>query len=128
VLENEKKFVFQKHPHPHPRHSTCSALASWVSSGSVPLGAATIPPFNLSQSLLPCSSRPCPRLPPGGAPRRRCDRCARPQWEPCSHPIHERKEDGGWSEWAAKERNKVYLRGASMAWGVCELRARSLHM
>ena len=48
MLENEKKFFFQKHPHPHPRHSTCSALASWASSGSVPLGKATIPPFILS--------------------------------------------------------------------------------
>ena len=154
MLENEKKFFFQKHPHPHPRHSTCSALASWASSGSVPLGKATIPPFILSLcvslslklsvsyivlrvlvracrqeelhgggatvarginesrpvilymrgkrmedgvserqkrgttfhslslcvlisqalSLLPRSSRPCPRLPPGGASRRRCDR------------------------------------------------------
>jgi len=42
-----------QHSHPHPRHSTCSALASWVSSGSVPLGAATIPPiiFSLCVSL-----------------------------------------------------------------------------
>ena len=47
----KKSFFFQKHPHPHPRHSTCSALASWASSGSVPLGKATIPPFILSVSL-----------------------------------------------------------------------------
>ena len=37
--------VLAQHPHPHPRLSTCSALASWASSGSVPLGAATIPPI-----------------------------------------------------------------------------------
>jgi len=86
---NEKscfsKIVLAQHSHPHPRHSTCSALASWASSGSVPIGVATIPPIILSlslcvltsQSLLPRPSRPCPRLPPGGAPRRRCDRCAR---------------------------------------------------
>ena len=40
--------VLAQHPHPNPRLSTCSALASWASSGSVPLGAATIPPFILS--------------------------------------------------------------------------------
>ena len=34
--------VLAQHPHPNPRLSTCSALASWASSGSVPLGAATI--------------------------------------------------------------------------------------
>ena len=50
---NEKNVFFSKmvlaqHSHPHPRHSTCSALASWASSGSVPFGAATIPPFILS--------------------------------------------------------------------------------
>ena len=32
----------------------------------------------ISQSLLPCSLPPCPRLPPGGASRRRCDRWPRP--------------------------------------------------
>ena len=51
---NEKtweKIVLAQHSHPHPRHSTCSALASWASSGSVPLGAATIPPIILSVSL-----------------------------------------------------------------------------
>jgi len=47
----------------YPRHSTCSALASWASSGSLPLGKATISsnflslcvPFslNLSISLTP---------------------------------------------------------------------------
>ena len=81
------KMVLAQHSHPHPRHSTCSALASWASSGSLPLGKATIPPIILSlslcvltsQSLLHCPSRPCPRLPPGGAPRRRCDRWPRPQ-------------------------------------------------
>ena len=40
--------VLAQHPHPNPRLSTCSALASWASSGSVPLGKATIPPFILS--------------------------------------------------------------------------------
>jgi len=43
---NEKKVFFSKmvlaqHSHPHPRHSTCSALASWARSGSLPLGTAT---------------------------------------------------------------------------------------
>ena len=145
------KIVLAQHSRPHPRHSSCSALASWASSGSVPIGKATIPPFilslcvssslNLSQSLLPCSLPPCPRLPPGEAPRRRCDRFPRPQWEPCGntdtweergwrmewvsgkwepfcHPIHERKEDGGWSEWEAKERTRRVP--ARRAWfGVC---------
>jgi len=32
-----------------------------------------------SHNLLPRPSRPCPRLPPGGASRRRCDRWPRPQ-------------------------------------------------
>ena len=40
--------VLAQHSRPHPRHSTCSALASWASSGSVPIGVATIPPFILS--------------------------------------------------------------------------------
>jgi len=52
---NEKscfsKMVLAQHSRPHPRHSTCSALASWASSQSVPLGVATIPPFILSLSL-----------------------------------------------------------------------------
>ena len=43
--------VLAQHPHPNPRLSTCSALASWASSGSVPLGKATIPPFILSVCL-----------------------------------------------------------------------------
>jgi len=42
---NEKscfsKMVLAQHSHPHPRHSTCSALASWARSGSLPLGTAT---------------------------------------------------------------------------------------
>ena len=45
------KMVLAQHSHPHPRHSTCSALASWASSGSLPLGKATITPFILSLSL-----------------------------------------------------------------------------
>ena len=51
---NEKtweKIVLAQHSHPHPRHSTCSALASWASSGSVPLGAATIRTLSFSLSL-----------------------------------------------------------------------------
>ena len=82
------KMVLAQHSRPHPRHSTCSALASWASSGSVPIGVATIPPIILSLSLcvltsqslnlLHCSSRPCPRLTPGGAPRWRCGLCPRP--------------------------------------------------
>jgi len=40
--------VLAQHSRPHPRHSTCSALASWASSGSAPIGTATILPFILS--------------------------------------------------------------------------------
>ena len=48
--------VLAQHSHPHPRHSTCSALASWASSGSVPFGAATIRTLSFSLSL--CVSLP----------------------------------------------------------------------
>jgi len=52
---NEKscfsKMVLAQHSRPHPRHSTCSALASWASSGSVPIGVVIIPPFILSLSV-----------------------------------------------------------------------------
>ena len=55
MLENEKscflKMVLAQHSRPHPRHSTCSALASWASSGSVPIGVVIIPPFILSLSV-----------------------------------------------------------------------------
>ena len=43
--------VLAQHSRPHPRHSTCSALASWASSGSVPIGVVIIPPFILSLSV-----------------------------------------------------------------------------
>ena len=41
------KIVLAQHSHPHPRHSTCSALASWASSGNVPLGTATFHSLSL---------------------------------------------------------------------------------
>ena len=61
--------VLAQHSHPHPRHSTCSALASWASSGSLPLGKATISsnflslcvslPLNLSYLALCLLVRAC---------------------------------------------------------------------
>jgi hypothetical protein len=126
VLENER------HSHPHPRHSTCSALASWASSGSLPLGKATISSnflslcvsfsLKLSQSLtLFFASLSAP------AARRSSTAAVWPFSEALMRAVRpsytwEERGDGGWSEWAAKERNKVCLRGASMVWGGWELR------
>jgi len=65
--KNQKKLCARSTPTLTPG---IAHVAPWPRGRVVGVCPSAWPPFHLSFSL---TSRPCPRLPPGGAPRWRCD-------------------------------------------------------